>query len=44
MKITRLQTPHDSGPTVDRLREEIRNYEAILKCSVCQDRSKEVLL
>uniref|UniRef100_A0A7I4DYI2 E3 ubiquitin protein ligase n=1 Tax=Physcomitrium patens TaxID=3218 RepID=A0A7I4DYI2_PHYPA len=44
MKITRLQTPHDSGPTVDRLREEIRNYEAILKCSVCQDRSKEVVI
>ena len=41
-KLTRLRSHHEAGPAVERLQEEIKEYKAILKCSVCHDRPKEV--
>lgn len=41
-KLVRLQPHHEGGPGIERLQEEIKEYKAILKCSVCHDRPKEV--
>ncbi|KAG0581595.1 hypothetical protein KC19_4G263900 [Ceratodon purpureus] len=43
-KLTRLRSHHEGGPAVERLQEEIKEYKAILKCSVCHDRPKEVVI
>jgi len=43
-KTARLHSPHDGGPMVERLQEEIKDYKDILKCSVCHERPKEVLI
>lgn len=44
MKTARLNTVHDGGPMVERLQDEIKDYKSILKCSVCHDRPKEVVI
>lgn len=44
MKAARLNVHHESGPLVEKLQEEIKEYKAILKCSICHDRSKEVVI
>ncbi|KAI5061234.1 hypothetical protein GOP47_0023739 [Adiantum capillus-veneris] len=44
MKAGRLNVHHDSGPLVEKLHEEIKEYKAILKCGICNDRSKEVVI
>jgi len=41
-KLSRLQSHHEGAPGIERLQEEIKEYKAILKCSVCHDRPKEV--
>ncbi|KAG0630974.1 hypothetical protein M758_1G217700 [Ceratodon purpureus] len=41
-KLTRLRSHQEGGPGIERLQEEIKEYKAILKCSVCHDRPKEV--
>ncbi|GJP44851.1 hypothetical protein CLOM_g4257 [Closterium sp. NIES-68] len=32
------------GATVEQLQEELRQYKSIMKCSVCHDRQKEVVI
>ncbi|MCO5560588.1 hypothetical protein L7F22_014203 [Adiantum nelumboides] len=44
MKAGRLNVHHDSGALVEKLQEEIKEYKAILKCGICNDRSKEVVI
>ena len=41
-KFTCLGSLNDGETTAERLQEEIKEYKAILKCSVCHDRPKEV--
>ncbi|KAL2622082.1 hypothetical protein R1flu_002287 [Riccia fluitans] len=43
-KVSRLTSHHDGNPLVERLQEELKEYRAILKCSVCHDRAKEVVI
>jgi E3 ubiquitin-protein ligase BRE1 len=43
-KVTRLHSHRDGGLMVERLQGEIKEYKAILKCSVCHDRPKEVIM
>ncbi|KAL3691986.1 hypothetical protein R1sor_005637 [Riccia sorocarpa] len=43
-KVSRLTSYHDGNPLVERLQEELKEYRAILKCSVCHDRAKEVVI
>ncbi|KAH9554527.1 hypothetical protein CY35_08G068200 [Sphagnum magellanicum] len=43
-KVTRLHSHRDGGLMVERLQGEIKEYKAILKCSVCHDRPKEVVI
>lgn len=43
-KLTRLSSHHEGGPAVELLQEEIKGYKTIIKCGVCHDRNKEVLL
>eukprot|EP01018_Ginkgo_biloba_P001761 Gb_15023 [translate_table: standard] len=40
-KVSRL---NDGGTVAEKLQEEIKAYKQILKCSVCHDRSKEVVI
>eukprot|EP00250_Pteridium_aquilinum_P020691 c24909_g1_i1 orf=473-2089(-) len=43
-KAARFNVHSDSGPLVEKLQEEIKEYKAILKCGVCHDRPKEVVI
>ncbi|KAG6544299.1 hypothetical protein Mapa_014302 [Marchantia paleacea] len=43
-KVARLASHHDGNPLIERLQEELNEYRAILKCSVCHDRAKEVVI
>lgn len=43
-KATQLNVQTEGGPLVEKLQEEIKEYKAILKCSVCHDRPKEVVI
>jgi E3 ubiquitin-protein ligase BRE1 len=43
-KMTRLHSHRDGGLILERLQGEIKEYKAILKCSVCHDRPKEVVI
>ncbi|CAM6087903.1 unnamed protein product [Calypogeia fissa] len=43
-KISRLGSHPDASPMIERLQEEIKEYRAYLKCSVCHDRAKEVVI
>ncbi|MBA0646321.1 hypothetical protein Goklo_014294 [Gossypium klotzschianum] len=43
-KVSRLQTEMEGSSTVERLQQELREYKEILKCSICLDRPKEVVI
>lgn len=43
-KLTRLNVQTEGGSVIEKLQEEIKEYKAILKCSVCHDRPKEVVI
>jgi E3 ubiquitin-protein ligase BRE1 len=43
-KFTCLSSLNDGETAAERLQEEIKEYKAILKCSVCHDRPKEVVI
>jgi len=42
-KLARINA-HNDATTIEKLNEEIKEYKAILKCSVCHDRPKEVVI
>lgn len=42
-KFSRLSALNEGG-ALEKLQEEIKEYKAILKCSVCHDRPKEVVI
>ncbi|KAK8480055.1 hypothetical protein V6N12_033972 [Hibiscus sabdariffa] len=43
-KVSRLQAETEGSSTAERLQQELREYKEILKCSVCLDRPKEVVI
>ncbi|KAL5862273.1 hypothetical protein ACOSQ3_003554 [Xanthoceras sorbifolium] len=43
-KVLRLQAQTEGSSVVDELRQELREYREILKCSICLDRPKEVVI
>ena len=43
-KVSRLKSQVEGSSVVDKLRQEVREYREILKCSFCLDRRKEALL
>lgn len=43
-KTARLNTVHDGGPKVEQLQEQIKDLKDIVRCSVCHDRRKEVII
>ncbi|KAF5470011.1 hypothetical protein F2P56_010564 [Juglans regia] len=43
-KATRLKAETEGSSIVEKLREELREYRDILKCSICLDRTKEVVI
>ncbi|KAF5952884.1 hypothetical protein HYC85_010828 [Camellia sinensis] len=43
-KASRLKSHIEGSSVVDKLQQELREYKEILKCSVCLDRSKEVVI
>ncbi|PPR82618.1 hypothetical protein GOBAR_AA38093 [Gossypium barbadense] len=43
-KVLRLQAEIERSSTVQRLQQELREYKEILKCSICLDRPKEVVI
>ncbi|KAG9452990.1 hypothetical protein H6P81_005894 [Aristolochia fimbriata] len=43
-KASRLSVHTESSSLLDKLREEIREYRELLKCNVCHDRQKEVVI
>jgi E3 ubiquitin-protein ligase BRE1 len=42
MRASRANANNDNRHLVEKLQDEIDEYKAILKCSVCHNRSKEV--
>ncbi|MCO5599074.1 hypothetical protein L7F22_053173 [Adiantum nelumboides] len=43
-KLARTTVQSDGSSLVEKLQEEVKEYKAILKCSVCHDRPKEVVI
>ncbi|KAI9182601.1 hypothetical protein LWI28_027086 [Acer negundo] len=43
-KVLRLQAQKEGSSVVDELRQELREYREIVKCSICLDRPKEVVI
>lgn len=43
-KASRLNSNTEGSSALDKLRQEIREYREILKCSICLDRRKEVVI
>lgn len=43
-KHTRLRSQLDGSSVVEKLQQELKEYKEILKCSVCHDRPKEVVI
>ncbi|XP_027112931.1 E3 ubiquitin-protein ligase BRE1-like 1 isoform X1 [Coffea arabica] len=43
-KVSRLKSQVEGSSVVDKLRQEVREYREILKCSICLDRRKEVVI
>lgn len=43
-KLARTNSHSDGSSLVEKLQEEVKEYKAILKCSVCHDRPKEVVI
>lgn len=44
MKATALRQQTDESVLLEKLRQEIREYKGILKCRICHDRQKEVVI
>ncbi|KAI5070232.1 hypothetical protein GOP47_0014575 [Adiantum capillus-veneris] len=43
-KLARTTVQSDGSSLVEKLQDEVKEYKAILKCSVCHDRPKEVVI
>lgn len=43
-KFTRLKEQNEGSSVTEKLQEELEEYRDIIKCSICQDRAKEVFL
>ncbi|PSS24116.1 E3 ubiquitin-protein ligase BRE1-like [Actinidia chinensis var. chinensis] len=43
-KVSRLKSQMDGSSVVEKLQQELREYREILKCSICLDRPKEVVI
>ncbi|EOX96385.1 Histone ubiquitination proteins group [Theobroma cacao] len=43
-KVLRLRAETEGSSIVERLQQELREYKEILKCSICLDRPKEVVI
>ncbi|XP_039046544.1 E3 ubiquitin-protein ligase BRE1-like 1 [Hibiscus syriacus] len=43
-KVSCLQTETEGSTTAERLQQELQQYKEILKCSICLDRPKEVVI
>ncbi|KAF5744281.1 Histone ubiquitination proteins group [Tripterygium wilfordii] len=43
-KLSRLRVQIEGSSTLEKLRQELREYKEILKCSICLDRPKEVVI
>ncbi|KAK8630388.1 hypothetical protein V6N13_079184 [Hibiscus sabdariffa] len=43
-KVVRLRAKTEGNSMVERLQQELREYREILKCSICLDRPKEVVI
>ncbi|XVE76891.1 hypothetical protein DITRI_Ditri13aG0016800 [Diplodiscus trichospermus] len=43
-KVVRLQAETEGSSIVEKLKQELREYREILKCSICLDRPKEVVI
>lgn len=43
-KVSRLRSHTDSSVVLGKLKQELREYKGILKCSICLDRQKEVVI
>ncbi|XP_077235379.1 histone mono-ubiquitination 1 isoform X2 [Tasmannia lanceolata] len=43
-KATRLTAHREGSSALEKLQQELREYKEILKCSVCRDRQKEVVI
>eukprot|EP00250_Pteridium_aquilinum_P024480 c29137_g1_i1 orf=538-3168(-) len=43
-KLARTNAQSDGSSLIDKLQDEVKEYKAILKCSVCHDRPKEVVI
>lgn len=44
MKATTLRNQTDGSILLEKLRQEIREYKGILRCRICHDRQKEVVI
>ncbi|XP_010264387.1 PREDICTED: E3 ubiquitin-protein ligase BRE1-like 1 isoform X2 [Nelumbo nucifera] len=43
-KATRLSSQTEGSSVLEKLQQEVREYKEILKCSICHDRPKEVVI
>ncbi|KHN15380.1 E3 ubiquitin-protein ligase BRE1-like 1 isoform X1 [Glycine soja] len=43
-KFTRLKEQNEGSSVTEKLQEELEEYRDIIKCSICQDRAKEVVI
>ncbi|RYR54777.1 hypothetical protein Ahy_A06g030056 isoform C [Arachis hypogaea] len=43
-KLSRLKAQNEGCSVIERLQEELAEYREIVKCSICQDRTKEVVI
>ncbi|KAK1303934.1 E3 ubiquitin-protein ligase BRE1-like 1 [Acorus calamus] len=43
-KVTYLQERRESSSVIEKLEQEVGEYKAILKCSVCREREKQVVI
>lgn len=43
-KVSRLKAHTEGSLVIEKLQEELREYREVLKCSICLDRPKEVII
>ncbi|KAK7395594.1 hypothetical protein VNO78_16158 [Psophocarpus tetragonolobus] len=43
-KFSRLKEQNESSSLTERLQQELEEYREIIKCSICQDRAKQVVI
>lgn len=41
--LERLKAQNEASSVTDKLEQELGEYREIVKCSICQDRTKEVI-